>query len=221
MKIDQNKARTVVIVDDDFKTVGIATDGNIRRFLINNPDVTSKISECLNTEFTSASGKDSREKILKFLDNTIQLVPILEDDKTLVDVVTKDDFPLSKEKNLVARCKSPVRISFGGGGTDLTHYFVKHGGAVMNATVKIYSHSSLRKRFDGKIRINSADLGMNLEANSLKELKDEGEFKLIVAAIKLINPTFGFDLTVYSDFPMKSGLGGSAVVISSIIGCFN
>lgn len=44
---------------------------------------------------------------------------------------------------------------------------------------------------------------------------------LITSLIKLINPEYGFELTVYSDFPVGSGLGGSVVVLSSIIGCFN
>jgi D-glycero-alpha-D-manno-heptose-7-phosphate kinase len=44
---------------------------------------------------------------------------------------------------------------------------------------------------------------------------------LIKATIKVINPSFGFDLYIQSDFPLSSGLGGSAVVVSSIIGCFN
>ena len=46
-------------------------------------------------------------------------------------------------------------------------------------------------------------------------------FGLIQAVIKTIGPNFGFELDLYSDFPMSSGLGGSAVVASSILGCFN
>jgi D-glycero-alpha-D-manno-heptose-7-phosphate kinase len=38
---------------------------------------------------------------------------------------------------------------------------------------------------------------------------------------RLIKPSYGFDLEVSADFPIGSGLGGSAVVSSAIIGCFN
>ena len=34
-------------------------------------------------------------------------------------------------------------------------------------------------------------------------------------------PEYGFELTVYSDFPKESGLGGSSVVYAATIGCFN
>jgi D-glycero-alpha-D-manno-heptose-7-phosphate kinase len=52
-------------------------------------------------------------------------------------------------------------------------------------------------------------------------LNAKGEFGLIQAVIKTVNPDFGFELDLYSDFPMSSGLGGSAVVAASILGCFN
>jgi D-glycero-alpha-D-manno-heptose-7-phosphate kinase len=44
---------------------------------------------------------------------------------------------------------------------------------------------------------------------------------LIKSVIRLIKPPYGFDLDVSADFPVGSGLGGSAVVSSAIIGCFN
>ena len=52
----------------------------------------------------------------------------------LIKVLTPSNFPLNNENNIIARSKSPVRISFGGGGSDLTHYFTKSsGGAVINS----------------------------------------------------------------------------------------
>ena len=66
------------------------------------------------------------------------------------------------------------------------------------------------------------DLNDKIEFTSLTDLlKYKGKFSLIQCAIKAINPAFGFELFIYSDFPMSSGLGGSAVVTASILGCFN
>jgi D-glycero-alpha-D-manno-heptose-7-phosphate kinase len=39
--------------------------------------------------------------------------------------------------------------------------------------------------------------------------------------LRAVRPEFGFELFLHSDFPMSSGLGGSAVVSASILGCFN
>jgi len=116
-----------------------------------------------------------------------------------------------------------VRISFGGGGSDTTAFFKDNNGAVINSTISLYSHCSLSKRTDSKINIDSADLKINKSYLSLDEFlnSDKCALDLIKATIKVINPSFGFDLYVQSDFPLRSGLGGSAVVVSSVIGCFN
>jgi D-glycero-alpha-D-manno-heptose-7-phosphate kinase len=121
-----------------------------------------------------------------------------------------------------ARARSPVRISFSGGGTDLTHYFVDNdGGAVINATIAMYAHATLRRRSDGCIRIYSHDFRQTVTVENLAALGSDGDLALIKSVIRLIKPTYGFDLEVSADFPVGSGLGGSAVVSSAIIGCFN
>jgi D-glycero-alpha-D-manno-heptose-7-phosphate kinase len=62
-----------------------------------------------------------------------------------------------------------------------------------------------------------------LEANGLAEALEFGDedFKLIIALLAVVKPVFGFNLFINSDFPVSSGLGGSAVVLSAILGCFN
>ncbi|TQF34618.1 sugar kinase [Bradyrhizobium sp. UNPA324] len=123
---------------------------------------------------------------------------------------------------MFARARSPVRISFSGGGTDLTHYFVANdGGAVINATIKMYAHATLRRRNDSSIRIYSHDFRRTIEADDLAELGTDGDLALIKSVVRLIKPAYGFELEVSADFPVGSGLGGSAVVTSAIIGCFN
>ena len=130
--------------------------------------------------------------------------------------------PVDKEASVLIRAKSPVRISFSGGGSDTTNYFELNDGATLNATISLYAHSRLRIRSDKKISVNSLDLNKKIEAKNLKSfLKLKNQFGLIQSLLKLLNPNFGFDLLLYSDFNMKSGLGGSSAVISSIIGCFN
>ena len=72
------------------------------------------------------------------------------------------------------------------------------------------------------IIFNSFDLKDSIEFSNFNELLNyKGKFGLIQSVIKAIKPSFGFELFISSDFPMNSGLGGSAVVTSSILGCFN
>jgi D-glycero-alpha-D-manno-heptose-7-phosphate kinase len=220
--IDKNTFGIVFVVDDQKRVIGLATDGDIRRWLIKNQNMDAPISSCMNTTFKFANENTPREQILKMLDHKVHVVPMLNADRKLVDVINRSWFPLRGEKKIFARAKSPVRISFGGGGTDLTNYFIDNGGAVMNATITMYSHAALRKRLDNKIKIYSDDLKKSIEGTNLDTLYNEHkEMRLILSLIQLIRPTYGFELQVGSDFPVGSGLGGSAVVLSSIIGCFN
>lgn len=220
--IEQNQNRSAFVKDSSDKVIGMVTDGDIRRFLIKNSDMSSPISLCMNQSFVFATTDATREYVLKLLDHRVQIVPILDRDNRLVDIVTSKDFPLEQEKNIVIRSRSPVRISFGGGGTDLTHYFVKNDvGVVMNVTIKMYSHASLKKRHDSKVIIDSKDLEMRVELDNLSMLAHTPKMELINSLLRLIKPEFGFELSIHSDFPVGSGLGGSAVVLSAIIGCFN
>jgi D-glycero-alpha-D-manno-heptose-7-phosphate kinase len=221
-KIDQNHHGIILAQNEDKQICGLATDGDIRRKLLEGASLDDPIQVCINTEFVWADELTPREQILKQLDHHIRVVPILNRKKELVNIISKESFPVEPESRVYARAKSPVRISFGGGGSDLTHYFFNAGGAVINAAVSLYAHAALHIRQDGGIKVHSRDLNATLEAADLQEaLQHNEKFGLIQAVLKTIHPDFGFDLYLHSDFPMKSGLGGSAVVASSILGCFN
>ncbi len=220
-KININKKGLVIGVNKDGKALGVATDGDIRRFLIKN-SLDNKIGKVLNKDFTWADVGTSREVILKQFDQAIRVIPQLDKKQRVVKVISADNFPIVDEGSIYVRSKSPVRVSFGGGGTDLTSFFEQHGGAVINATISLYSHATLKIREDSEVHIYSKDLEDNIKLKSINSSsKKEKKFKLILSVVRAIRPNFGFDLYLYSDYPMNSGLGGSAVVASSIIGCFN
>jgi D-glycero-alpha-D-manno-heptose-7-phosphate kinase len=208
--------------DADGRVIGAVTDGDIRRKLLTGGSIREAVATCVNRNFVWAPAGGPREQILKLLDQRVHVVPILNSEHRLVDVFSRDLFQLDEENEVFARARSPVRVSFSGGGTDLTHYFVDNdGGAVINATIAMYAHATLRRRHDKSIRIYSHDFKQTVEAADLAELGGEGDLALIKSVVRLIKPSYGFDLEVSADFPIGSGLGGSAVVSSAIIGCFN
>lgn len=222
IKIKKNKLGIIFITNQDNQIIGCATDGDIREKLLEGIELDDSINLCCNENFIYEHENTDREIIIKKFDSAIRVIPVLNDNLELIRVLTPDDFPLYEENQVIARSKSPVRISFGGGGSDLTHYFNKNNGAVINATISLYSHATLQKRNDKKIKIFSSDLNSSLEAKNLKDAsKQKGPFGLILSTLNLINPDFGFELHLRSDYPMNSGLGGSAVILSAIIGCFN
>lgn len=220
-KIEANHLGLVVVKEGD-KVIGVLSDGDIRNVLIRKNDFNIKISEVVNTKFTYLFEKDSsRENILKLLDTRIRAIPILTENYILKDVVSVNDIDWSRSNNVISKAKSPVRITFSGGGTDLTSYYYDSDGIVFNATINKYTHAVLERRLDSSIQIISYDLDEKVCVNDISDLKLDGALDLIKSIIINLNPSFGFNLYTYSDIPSGSGLGGSAVVASAIIGAFN
>jgi D-glycero-alpha-D-manno-heptose-7-phosphate kinase len=215
-----------VIFTSDDKTGeinGLATDGDIRRKLLEGITLECSISTCTNREFFWSKPTVSREELLKNLDHKIRIIPVLDENKKIVEIISRDYIPISPEQKFFARSRAPVRVSFGGGGSDLTNFFSKEKGAVISATITLYTHATLIKRNDNLIKIYSKDLSSCLIANNLNDncFNDNLSFGLIHSILKMINPSFGFELYIHSDFPMNSGLGGSSSLACAILGCFN
>ena len=222
VKIDLNSIGMVFVYGERERIVGVATDGDIRSYLLNQGTLSDSIARAFNPNFVWKRDTDSRESILKLLDSQIKAIPILDSDSRLIDVVTAAQFPLLVEQDVFARSKAPVRISFAGGGSDLTHYFMEEGGAVINATISLYCHVTLRLRRDLKITIDSLDLAESISYEDLEDFFGRSDnFELFRSLLKLIKPDFGFELAVNSDFPSGSGLGGSSSVMVAVLGCFN
>ena len=221
-RLEQNHHGIILAANAAGSVTGLATDGDIRRKLLEGASLEDAIANFVNPNFVWADGSSSRELLLKQLDNRIHAIPLLDSGRKLVGIVSRDNLPRQVEMPTYARALSPVRISFGGGGSDLTHYFADEGGAVINTTISLYSHATLRRREDDQVIIQSSDLGETLQASNLEQaITQPGTFGLIQALLKAVHPDFGFELYLNSDFPMNSGLGGSAVVSAAVLGCFN
>ncbi len=120
------------------------------------------------------------------------------------------------------RSRAPVRISFGGGGTDVSPYCDERGGCVVNAAIDRYNYASGSFRNDEKVVIDSADYVQSLLYHSVKEMGKDPELALVKASITKMNPVGkGLEVYVRSDVPPKSGLGGSASAFVAMIGLFN
>jgi len=212
----------LIFIEDRKKIIGMVTDGDIRRGLIAHKKLDTSILKIMNKDFTYLiDGDDTRENILKLLDTRIKTIPVLSKSKKLIRLVTEKTIDWNESSRVISKAKSPVRITFSGGGTDLTTYFYKANGVVFNATINKFTHAVLEKRDDGLIKITSHDLKQEVQCNNLADLKLNGELDLIKAVLINLAPSFGFNLYTYSDVPPGSGLGGSAVLVSAVIGAFN
>lgn len=116
--------------------------------------------------------------------------------------------------------RAPVRISFAGGGTDVSPYPEERGGCVLSATINKYSFTSLRFTNSKKISLAETD-NNSLMLESIEDAVLDGNFDLAKTVIMEMNPKTGLELFFRNDVPPRSGLGSSAAAFVSIIGAFN
>ncbi|MFW9876229.1 MAG: GHMP kinase [Candidatus Thorarchaeota archaeon] len=121
---------------------------------------------------------------------------------------------------MIVRAKAPFRVSFGGGGTDMSPYCNEHGGCVISTTIDRHVFVTIEPREDKKIRVFST--------NSDKELTFEygdkdysTNFELFKGIINVLKIKDGFNIETTSELPTGSGMGGSSSLSVSLIGAFN
>jgi D-glycero-alpha-D-manno-heptose-7-phosphate kinase len=116
------------------------------------------------------------------------------------------------------RATAPLRISFVGGGTDFPHYFERHGGAVVSATIDHCAHVNVTPRDDRLVAIRSLDLGHLVEYHLEEGPVYDGFLDLAKAAIERLGAGAGVDVDIASDAPPGSGLGGSSALVTACLG---
>ena len=98
--------------------------------------------------------------------------------------------------------RSPVRITLGGGGTDLPSYYTKYGGALIAAAIDKYTLVTAHTRFDDDIKLNYSN------SEVVKNI-DDIKHNIFREALRLTGIKKGIELTSLSDMPSSSGLGTS------------
>jgi len=127
----------------------------------------------------------------------------------------------TKEKNLaIFRSKAPLRISFGGGGTDISPYPEEKGGVTLSATISKYTYCTLVPQNNSSITVKSLDYDTLIKYNLDDDLRYDDELSLVKAALKVMGVKAGFDLFLHSDAPPGSGLGTSSTLVVAIVGAF-
>jgi D-glycero-alpha-D-manno-heptose-7-phosphate kinase len=87
---------------------------------------------------------------------------------------------------VIIRSKAPLRISFAGGGTDVSPYADERGGMVLNATINRYAYVTLRPREDRTIQIHSTHYNITARYKVEEPLPYDGTLDLIKAAINRV-----------------------------------
>lgn len=100
--------------------------------------------------------------------------------------------------------RTPLRISFAGGGSDLSAFYRQEPGAVLSTAINKYIYITVNRKFDDKIR---ASYSITEIVDTVDDLKHE----LIREALKIVMPPCGIEITSISDIPSQgTGLGSSS-----------
>lgn len=100
--------------------------------------------------------------------------------------------------------KTPLRMSFVGGGSDLPVFYRKFGGAVVSTAIDKFVYITVNKKFDDRIRLSYSKTE---EVSSVAKIKHP----LVREALKLLSISGGVEITSIADIPARgSGLGSSS-----------
>jgi len=107
--------------------------------------------------------------------------------------------------------RTPVRISFVGGGSDLPSYYRQQSGAVLSTAINKFIYVSINKKFDDRVR---------LSYSKTEEVSKVGqiEHKLVRASLELLEITGGVEITSIADVPSQgTGLGSSSAFTVALL----
>ncbi|HIH14784.1 MAG: hypothetical protein QT08_C0009G0028 [archaeon GW2011_AR17] len=117
--------------------------------------------------------------------------------------------------------RAPIRIEFGGGGTDISSFADRYGGCVLNATINKYAYTSLKPNHNTDLKIIKTETNESLLFKDTKDLAYNGDLDLMKAIIKRMKINYGCDIFFRAEVPPDSGLGNGATAAVSMIGAFN
>src|SRR6185312_278669 len=107
--------------------------------------------------------------------------------------------------------RSPLRISLGGGGTDLPSYYEKHTGFLIAAAIDKYVCITLHQTFVPELIIKYSKLE---RVNSIEEI----HHPLMRESLRLVGVEIaGLEITSMADIPAGTGLGSSGSFTTALL----
>jgi galactokinase/mevalonate kinase-like predicted kinase len=112
--------------------------------------------------------------------------------------------------------RAPVRISFGGGGTDLPSFYERYGGLVVSTTISHYVYAIFTASSQEAVQIMSADY-RTFWRQLPEDLIWDGDLALPRAILNEFDLSRGLEIFLASQVPPGTGLGSSGSVAVCLI----
>jgi len=133
---------------------------------------------------------------------------------------------LNKLQSRNVRSRAPLRLGFGGGGTDLSPYCDEFGGLVLNATIDRYAYAHVTARDDDRIFFRADDLGREESLPLSLDFDIREGLGLHRAVYRHMMQEYNdgkaasLSITTTIDVPAGSGLGASSALTVALIEAF-
>jgi D-glycero-alpha-D-manno-heptose-7-phosphate kinase len=102
--------------------------------------------------------------------------------------------------------RTPFRVSFAGGGTDLPDFYSKEDGQVISAGIDKYIYVAVKRQTaisEHKFRINWSKV-------EFKDKIEDIEHPIVREALKLMDMDIPLEISTFADIPANTGLGSSS-----------
>lgn len=106
--------------------------------------------------------------------------------------------------------RAPVRISLGGGGTDLKSYYSKYGGFLIAGAIDKYVFICTNKRFYDSTRLSYSQTEIVRDVSEVKH-------RIFREALRYLGLNGGLELVSIADVPANCGLGSSSSFSVSLL----
>jgi D-glycero-alpha-D-manno-heptose-7-phosphate kinase len=106
--------------------------------------------------------------------------------------------------------RSPLRISLGGGGTDLPSYYKDHGGFVLAAAIDKHVYITVHEPFTDQIILKYSQM-------EVVRQRDEVQHPIVREALKLAGIDGRIEIASLSDIPAGTGLGSSGSFTTALL----
>jgi D-glycero-alpha-D-manno-heptose-7-phosphate kinase len=110
-----------------------------------------------------------------------------------------------------------MRISFGGGGTDLEAYYAKYGGLVISTAINKYFYAVITTDESDDLQVISADYRSLFRHSPYNDLFWDGDLALPKAVLHHFGIRRGINLFVASEVPPGTGLGSSSAAAVTMV----
>ena len=107
-------------------------------------------------------------------------------------------------------CRSPLRITLGGGGTDLRSYASRFGGFCLTCSIDRHVYVAVTRPFEP---------GIYLKYSQLEKVRtvDEVRHPIIREALRMLHPSPQIEITTLADIPAGTGLGSSSSFTTALL----